>query len=202
MTPRLLAIAAGLHVAPAAAAIAAVIEEKPLTVGRLAPAHIAQSAGGEKIGGGLRYWPQDVVQRILAVRLPLPAIAAVGAGQRTVLQRLDGKIVDDVEVGRGRRLALRDGRKDAIDRLAQLNCFAQDLLRAHGMLPGKGPQCTRLSGGDGSRLLGETDEVGKRLEVVFAPLRIVAAADSVGQVKAEISARKIEFPASGALFLH
>ena len=64
MTPGFLTITAGLHVAPAAAAITTVVEEEPLAIGSPALANGSAIVRNEKAGGGFRYRPQHSVKKI------------------------------------------------------------------------------------------------------------------------------------------
>ena len=100
------AVAAALHVAPAAAAVAAVVKEQPLAVSGFAEAHGLEFRGGEKIRRRLSYRPKDALERVLGIRPPLPSIAAVRAGQRAVLRGIEGLIVNSAQIGGIWRLVL------------------------------------------------------------------------------------------------
>ena len=102
VTAGFLAVAAGLHVAPAAAAVAAVVEEEPLAIGGLAFANGGASVRGKKLGSRLRHRPQYAVEKIASVALPFPAIITVPSRQFAVLQRHQRKVVDLLDVcGKG-----------------------------------------------------------------------------------------------------
>src|SRR5512146_2792799 len=98
MAPSLGSITAARHIAPAAAAIAAVIQEQPLAIRRLAPAHQLQFLGGKQLRGRLRDGPQNVLERILATALPLPAITAIGSCQAAVSHGLDSGLGDSFNI--------------------------------------------------------------------------------------------------------
>jgi len=84
MAPGFLAVAAYLHIAPAAAAIAALVEEKPGAVGRFAHAHCVELRRSEEFRRRLRNRPQDALQPVPGVPIPFPAEAILSSRQAAV----------------------------------------------------------------------------------------------------------------------
>ena len=192
MPAGLLAVAADFHIAPAAAAVAAVIEKQPAAIRSLAEAHSPQILGGQQLSGRLRRGPRDSLQRSPAIGPPLPSVSAVGRNQATMAQRLQRAIVNHVEIAGGDSLFLRDGQEHTIRRFAQGKCCSQSLARLGGVLLRIGAQLGSLPGGEHARLPGKGHQVGIALQVILAALRTPAPADGVGQIERELPAREIE----------
>jgi hypothetical protein len=188
VTPGFLAIAAGLHVAPAAAAVAAVVEEEPLAVGGPAFANGGASLRGKKLGSRLRDRPQYAIEQIASLGLPFPAIIAVPSRQFAVLQRRQRKVIDLLNVcGRG-VLAYGDGGEGAIEAFAENDGFAEGASGSARVAARVGAQ----AGGQLRRqqlgLIRERHQVRIAVKVFGAALRKVAVAYGVGEIKAKRSA--------------
>ena len=78
VSPRFHAVAAGFHVAPAAAVVLGSVDEEPRAVVRRAHAEMLEFVGEQKVGGGTRDWPQRGLEMNVH-RCPLPreTVAAV-----------------------------------------------------------------------------------------------------------------------------
>lgn len=196
MPAGLLAIAASRHVAPAPAAIAAVVQKQPFTIRRLAETHDSQLLRSEQLGRGLRHGPQDSVKRIAALRLPLPAIAAVHPRKTAMLQRFQREVGDQIQIGRRRRSTLRDRRKRPVDRFPQLDRFQKTPSRQTAVLLRTAQQFAGSSRRDDSGLPRECQQVTIALEMIVAPFGVPTPADRVGEVERQLPARqiKLEFP--------
>src|ERR1019366_6088064 len=130
VAPGFLAVAARLHVAPAAAAVAAVVEKEPLAIGGPAFANGGASVRGEKFGSRLRDRPQYAIEKIASVGLPFPAILAVPSRQFAALQRHQRKVVDPLDVCGTGIPACSDGGESAIEAFAQNDGFAEGASRS------------------------------------------------------------------------
>src|ERR1019366_231418 len=187
VAPGFLAVAARLHVAPAAAAVAAVVEKEPLAIGGPAFANGGASVRGEKFGSRLRDRPQYAIEKIASVGLPFPAILAVPSRQFAALQRHQRKVIDLLDVcGRG-MLPRGDGGESAIEAFAQNDGFAEGASRSGMVAAGAGPQ----AGGQLRRqqlgLIRERDQVRIAAKMFGAALRKAAVAYGVGEIKAKRS---------------
>lgn len=192
VTPGFLAVAAGLHVAPAAAAVAAVVEEEPLAIGGPAFANGGASVRGEKLGRRLRDRPQYAIEQIASVGLPFPAIITVPSRQFAVLQRLERRLVDPLDVCGRDMLSCGDGGEGAIEAFAENDGFAEDASRSGRVAARVGAQ----AGGQPRRqelgLICERHQVRIAVKVFGAALRKVAMAYGVGEIKAKRSPAEIE----------
>src|ERR1019366_6158757 len=158
VAPGFLAVAARLHVAPAAAAVAAVVEKEPLAIGGPAFANGGASGRGEKFGSRLRDRPQYAIEKIASVGLPFPAILAVPSRQFAALQRHQRKVIDLLDV-----------------------C-------GRGMLPrGEGAQAGGQLRRQQLGLIRERDQVRIAAKMFGAALRKAAVAYGVGEIKAKRS---------------
>lgn len=129
VTPGFLAVAAGLHVAPAAAAVAALVEEEPLAIGGPAFANGGASFRGQKLGSRLRDRPQYAIEQIASVGLPFPAILAVPLRQFAVPQRRQCKVVDLLDVCGRDMLPRSYGGESAIEAFAENDGLAEGASR-------------------------------------------------------------------------
>ena len=192
VTAGFLAIAAGLHVAPAAAAVAAVVEEEPLAIGRAAFANGGASVRGKKLGSRLRNRPQNAIGTVSSVGLPFPTIIAIRSRQFAVLQGRQRKIVDPLDVrGRG-MFACGNGGEGAIEAFAKDDGFAEGAARSGSVATGAGAQVGGQLRRQQLGLICECDQVGIAVKVFGAALRKVAVAYGVGEIKAKLSAAEIE----------
>src|SRR5947209_12297159 len=124
MAPRLGAIAAGLHRAPAATMIGAGVEEEPATFGPTTEPHALQLRRGEKLGDNLCEALEDAAQRLRPGGAS-PAIE-LAEGDDLALRRIaPQRLVDEGYVGALARLAKRPGQEQAVGRLAQYEGAAQ-----------------------------------------------------------------------------
>jgi len=120
---RLGLVAAGLHIAPAAAVILACIEEEPATILGGAGAHVLQPVRGQQIGCGANDLPEQHIQ--LAFFLPVPHIAIIRAHEASV-SHSPGKLSIQVShIRLWRVFPFGNGVKDAIDGLARIDCTCQ-----------------------------------------------------------------------------
>src|SRR5271167_974061 len=106
VTAGFLAVAADLHIAPAAAAIAALIEEKPGTGWRFAHAYRAELRGSEEFRRRLGNQPQNELQHPFVVPLPLPAIDMANPHQPAMNQRLYFNVIDLLQIAGRHRSSL------------------------------------------------------------------------------------------------
>lgn len=192
VTPRFLAVAAGLHVAPAAAAVAAVVEEEPLAIGGPAFANGGASFRGEKFGSRLRHRPQYAIEKIASVGLPFPAIITIPLRQFAVLQRHQRKVIDLLDVC-GRDMSPGgDGGEGAIGAFAEDDGFAEGASRSGMVAVGAGAQAGGQLRRQQPGLICERDQVRIAAKMFGTALRKVAMAYGVGEIKAKRSAAWIE----------
>ena len=184
-------VAAGGHVAPATAAVPAVVEEEPLAIGRLAQAHDVQIVGSKQVGRGLRHWPDKQLQGA-GGGAPAPGITAVLGPKRTMPQRRSGLLAGYPKVGGAGPATLREGGKHSIDRLAQRNGRRESAARFEGMALGVGAKLLGLLLPHNLGLARERNKVQAVRQVIVSPFGIVATAHRVGKVKGQLPARKIE----------
>src|ERR1019366_3897317 len=192
VTAGFLAVAAGLHVAPAAAAVAAVVEEEPLAVGGTAFANCGAIFRGKKFGSRLRDRPQYAIEKITSVGSPFPAIIAVCLRQFAVLQRRQRKVVNLPDVCGTGVLACGDGGEGAIEAFAQDDGFAEGASRSGRVAVGAGAQTGGRLWRQKLGLICERHQVRIAVKVFGAALRKVAVAYGVGEIKAKRSPAEIE----------
>lgn len=125
VSARFLAVAARFHIAPAPTAVAAVVEEEPLAIGRSTFTNGGAIFRGKKIGSGLGNGPENTLEKIRAVGLPLPTIVAVRADQFAMLQRLEREVVDLLDVLETGMLTCGQCGKGPVESLAEDNGFAE-----------------------------------------------------------------------------
>ena len=187
MAPGFLAVAAGLHVAPAAAAVAALVEEKPLAVGGPAFANGGASVRGKKLGSRLRDRPQYAIEKIASVGLPFPAILAVGSRQFAMLQRRQRKVIDLLDVRGAGVLPCGDGGEGAIEAFAENDGFAEGASGSARVAARVGAQAGGQLRQEEFRLLRERHQIGIAVKVFGAALRKMAMAYGVGEIEAKRS---------------
>ncbi len=188
VAPGFLAVAAGLHVAPAAAAIAALIEEEPLAIGGAAFADGGASVRGKKLGSGFRDRPQYAIEKIASVGLPFPAIATVGSRQFAVPQGLERKAIDLLDIFGMGTFSCGDGGEGAIEAFAEDDGFAEGAPRSGMVAAGAGAQASGQFRRQQFRLLRERHQIAIAVKVFGAALRKMAVAYGVGEIQAQNSA--------------
>ena len=127
VAPRLGAVAAALHGAPAPLAGAAVVEEQPAAVGVGAAPDAIEAWSGQKVAGRPQHGRQQC-QRRSRFHIDIPAVGAALAPERGAVGRRRQRLVQGGEVARGWRLVLRLGIEQAVQGLAQLDGPLEEVL--------------------------------------------------------------------------
>ena len=192
MTAGFLAVAAHLHVAPAAAAIAALVEEEPGAIGRFAHAHRAELRGSEELRRRQRNRPQNAIQYQPGVRIPLPAIAILNPHQPAMDHCPEGEVVDLLQIAGRDGGALGQRREYTIEAFAIRNGCPQAGLLFAAAAPCLEAQLSGMLERYNLRLLGEGDEIVVAVNVVCGVLGKLAAADGVGKIQAEDAAAQVK----------
>jgi hypothetical protein len=162
VAPRLGAVAAQGHRAPAPLAGAAVVEEQVEALGIGAAAHLVEHGAGEKISRRPQHGRQQRQRRArLHVDFPFVAVAATLQGRARGRRRQS--FVQRREIACGGGLALGLGIEQAMDRLAQRKRSTEFLGRGRlrGLCPAGeiGGRVQRLGGRGLAAVIARVDEI-------------------------------------------
>ena len=115
------------------------VQEEPLAIWCSAFANSGAIFGSKKLGRRLCDRPEDAVQKIVSVGLPFPAIIAICPRQFAVLQGLQRKIVDLLNICRTGMSARGDGGEGVIKDFAKVDGFAKCTSRCGMIAAGASP---------------------------------------------------------------
>jgi len=190
MPSRLLAIAAGLHRAPAAAAVAAVIQEEPIAIRSLAFANFLQVRRGQQLRRRLRDRPDDSLQ--ITVIVPLPAVAAVLTNNTPMPQRIARCLADQLDVRGGRWFAIRQRQERTEDGFPQYDGRSHRMQTAARSGPRVASERLSLIRGEDAALPRERDQITIARHMIDRLFSRIPAADAVGEIKRKMAAGEVK----------
>ncbi len=194
-TPDLGAVSAYFHVAPAAAVVAAGIQEKPLAAFRLAGTDTVQVRRSQQIKSGAKNWPQNAVAGsfILIVGDPLPFEAGVSAPQVKVFGYPAPFAANFIQMVSRGILLLYDCGKTAVQCFADLTDTLQDFFCGGRVV--RMPMCQPAEKLFRKRpgLSQKREQISERSEQFLFALWVTTIVQGVDEVEAKIARNELEF---------